>query len=393
MALADRLRAAVRAMPRVDAAFAYGSAVFPQHLAPSSSSSGRARKEPPPPMADVIVVARDPLAWHAEWLERLERPNSTEGTFNRVFARPRGRHYSRVGRAAFSRAPDVAPSALARACQFSGAGVWFNTDCEFDVRREESMGERMNRAQAVTLPDGTRAAFVGAGATAQDEAPLRLKYGVIATDTLKNDLTQWSEGLYVSGRLHKPVLWLARDEQLEDAISQNHRAALAAAVILAVAQAGEHRGDLAVYGLDEVFRQLVGLSYLGDIRGVLGAEDPKKVQKIAVGSASGLRELYVPLLKSPDEVFSSCFDFDEETEDLRLRVPAHDAASRVATLLPEPCRGPATQDADGRAASLRTSIQSLTRYPSIVQSLKGLISAGFGVSVRYGLRKLRKGRS
>jgi translocator assembly and maintenance protein 41 len=64
-----------------------------------------------------------------------------------------------------------------------GAGVWFNVDVAVSVKGRQR----------------------------------KIKYGIISTKTLLEDLRQWSS-LYIAGRLHKPVLALTKNEQIEDAI-------------------------------------------------------------------------------------------------------------------------------------------------------------------------------
>lgn len=48
---------------------------------------------------------------------------------------------------------------------------------------------------------------------------------------LQHDLSSW-EHLYLSGRLHKPVLWLKDSPKLADTVQSNLRAALAVAILL-----------------------------------------------------------------------------------------------------------------------------------------------------------------
>jgi hypothetical protein len=48
--------------------------------------------------------------------------------------------------------------------------------------------------------------------------------------------------------------------------------------------------------LQELFRRLASLSYLGDVRMGL-AEDSKKVERIVAGSYDGFKQMYLPLLQ------------------------------------------------------------------------------------------------
>lgn len=58
-----------------------------------------------------------------------------------------------------------------------------------------------------------------------------IKYGVVSTSTLLRDLWKW-DSFYVAGRLHKPVLFLTRDADIDRAAAANIAAALAAALLL-----------------------------------------------------------------------------------------------------------------------------------------------------------------
>lgn len=61
---------------------------------------------------------------------------------------------------------------------------------------------------------------------------------------------------------------------------------------------GEQRLGIDARGLvQDMGRTVIGLSYLGDIRMGI-AEDGRKIDRIAAGSAEGLRRIYVPLLQA-----------------------------------------------------------------------------------------------
>jgi translocator assembly and maintenance protein 41 len=89
--------------------------------------------------------------------------------------------------------------------------------------------------------------------------------------------------MFVAGRMQKPVSLLgAADPRVATAASTNLRAALAAA-LLALPE---------TFTTMQLHRQLCGLSYGGDIRMALGAEDTNKIARIAAGSRAALAQLY-----------------------------------------------------------------------------------------------------
>ena len=58
-----------------------------------------------------------------------------------------------------------------------------------------------------------------------------VKYGVVETRPLLNDLLGWSH-LYISGRMHKPIAMLQGSPQVAEAQTRNLRSALSTALLL-----------------------------------------------------------------------------------------------------------------------------------------------------------------
>ncbi|PAV82800.1 hypothetical protein WR25_21972 [Diploscapter pachys] len=112
-----------------------------------------------------------------------------------------------------------------------------------------------------------------------------IKYGVISTDDLKCDLLDW-RWIYVAGRLHKPVLdVISPSSSIADNLVDNRRSALQAALLLLPD----------TFSATELFCAIVGLSYTGDFRMIVG-EDVNKINKIVAGNYEQLKSLYIPLL-------------------------------------------------------------------------------------------------
>lgn len=124
-----------------------------------------------------------------------------------------------------------------------------------------------------------------------------LKYGVVATTALLDDLHSWQH-LYIAGRLHKPVRWLGGSlldsNMLRSALDSNKQAACAASLVLAA-------DTTSTIDLATLLATVVGLSYRGDVR-VGIAEDAAKVQRIVQGSYDGLVAKYSPALGMQGDV-------------------------------------------------------------------------------------------
>lgn len=93
-----------------------------------------------------------------------------------------------------------------------------------------------------------------------------IKYGVISTEDLKQDLLDW-KWLYIAGRLQKPVLdVLSPSTSIQANLLENRKSALHAAFLLLPD----------IFSTQELYEKIVSLSYNGDIRMKI-AEDPHKV--------------------------------------------------------------------------------------------------------------------
>lgn len=238
-------------------------------------------------------------------------------------------HYSSVLRAA---------RPLIRPMQESGAGVYFNTDVQ--------IGER------------------------------RAKYGIVGEDRFISDLQHW-DSLYLAGRLHKPVLSLIdMDAALSSAQRQNLIFALHAGLLRVPAR----------FSVPELLEAIVGLSYLGDVRTAL-AESPAKVRNIVEGQYQQLWALYEPLLA---EVGLGTV-LQSTGGDQYLQEAGPQVRYLRSLCLPYRIKEPfAREFTDATSDRITQSIASIVRWPSAVQSAKGLITANPAVSLKYLLAKIYK---
>ncbi|NXV51411.1 TAM41 protein, partial [Uria aalge] len=119
-----------------------------------------------------------------------------------------------------------------------------------------------------------------------------IKYGVISTDTLIDDLLHWKT-LYVAGRLQKPVKILTQNEnsKLQAALVSNLKSAVTAAFLMLPESFSE----------EDLYMQIAGLSYSGDFRMVIG-EDRSKVQNIVKPNVPHFQKLYSNILQDCPQV-------------------------------------------------------------------------------------------
>ncbi|NXX14032.1 TAM41 protein, partial [Podargus strigoides] len=119
-----------------------------------------------------------------------------------------------------------------------------------------------------------------------------IKYGVISTDTLIDDLFHWKT-LYVAGRLQKPVKILTQNEnsKLQAALVSNLKSAVTAAFLMLPESFSE----------EDLYMQIAGLSYSGDFRMVIG-EDRLKVQNIVKPNVPHFQKLYSNILQDCPQV-------------------------------------------------------------------------------------------
>uniref|UniRef100_A0A3B3ZLS9 Phosphatidate cytidylyltransferase, mitochondrial n=1 Tax=Periophthalmus magnuspinnatus TaxID=409849 RepID=A0A3B3ZLS9_9GOBI len=119
-----------------------------------------------------------------------------------------------------------------------------------------------------------------------------IKYGVMSTDSLIDDLMHWKT-LYVAGRLHKPVKMLVQSDngKIRAALVANLKSAVTASFLMLPESFSE----------EDLFLQIAGLSYAGDFRMVIG-EDKSKVANIVKDNIQYFRILYNNILRDCPQV-------------------------------------------------------------------------------------------
>ncbi|KAB2579030.1 Mitochondrial matrix Mmp37 [Lasiodiplodia theobromae] len=258
-----------------------------------------------------------------------------------------------------------------------------------------------------------------------------IKYGVVNLDTLQRDLSEWNT-LYLAGRLQKPVKILRDDARIRLANQVNLISAVRTALLMLPEKFTE----------TQLFNAIAGLSYMGDPRMSFNSENPHKVSNIVRHQLRHFRRLYNPLIETLPNATHT--DARVKTPGWELDVPPGvditmeqdmDPVKRgnMVRRLPKSFREKiyfayqrqygisgaefkkmlqqrAEEDAtsymrrqggdfDRRIAGekdlkdkVAQSVRDTVKWPSTVQSLKGLVTAGPARSWRYMSEKWAKGK-
>ncbi|OQV19606.1 Phosphatidate cytidylyltransferase, mitochondrial [Hypsibius exemplaris] len=220
-----------------------------------------------------------------------------------------------------------------------------------------------------------------------------VKYGVIATEDLKDDMKNWTT-LYVSGRLHKPVL-LVTDNTNADTktcLEMNLRAAVQTSLLLL----------RDTFTDEELFLTIASLSYAGDFRMTFG-EDKNKIKNIVLPHIEEFHLLYRPILKDlrmidPSANFRTFRQEGSPASRLALltALPANIRESVIREHLPDNRNKDVNAILTGVAYSPEVNETVFQACHSIVnrsswgQSVKGIFTAGIRKSIVYGSAKVKK---
>ncbi|KAH7915846.1 Mmp37-domain-containing protein [Hygrophoropsis aurantiaca] len=223
---------------------------------------------------------------------------------------------------------------------------------------------------------------------------VNIKYGVTTVDTLCADLLNWRT-LYLAGRMHKPLRIIKDDARVRLTQQVNLTSALRTALLSLPA----------TFTQRQLFSSIASISYAGDPRMVLPAENRGKVENMVGKQEEQFRELYWRLAQGLPGV-----RWGVHSSEIEQDTSAHARAAHLKKL-PEGLlsrvheraegRGP-PREADESAYWLRVAgdenlpqilhaeMSKVVRYPATVQSLKGIVSAGVGKSMRYTTAKVGK---
>ncbi|KZT42670.1 mitochondrial matrix Mmp37 [Sistotremastrum suecicum HHB10207 ss-3] len=223
-----------------------------------------------------------------------------------------------------------------------------------------------------------------------------IKYGVTTLDNLCSDLLSW-RSLYLAGRMHKPIRIIKDDARVRLTQQVNLTSALRTA-LLTLPEEFEER---------DLFERISGISYGGDPRMWLPAENRAKIRNIVSTQSPQFRELYrrlavgLPGVHWPMHSSAIKQDMSPTARSNHLRK----LPSRLLGGVNERysvASSHASREADESAYYLQMAgypdlssyiegeLKNIVRGPATSQSIKGIISAGLGQSIRYSASKVGK---
>lgn len=233
-----------------------------------------------------------------------------------------------------------------------------------------------------------------------------IKYGVVSTDVVFRDLMEWTS-FYLAGRLQKPVRHaFGTDLRLKQANQYNLQSALNLSLMLLAL------GRKKITSKKDLYVKIALLSYMGDPRMLVGGENPNKVKNIVDRQMLYFEQLYAPALTAATDMGFVSVDLDTLNVS---KEPVHFATiisslplnfrSRLAQSYskkysqeygPDAVSDPSSKfvQAVSRDIYLRrallTTVLAITAYPALVQSLKGILTAGVVKSAKYAWEKRMK---
>jgi translocator assembly and maintenance protein 41 len=210
-----------------------------------------------------------------------------------------------------------------------------------------------------------------------DNNKIQIKYGIIDVKDLIQDLTQWNM-FYAAGRLQKPVAIIKTDDEINQALKTNLQLATYASLALL-----SNNNNNPIITKQQFFETLVGLSYAGDFRYTIGAESPTKIRDIVLGSKTHLDSLY---FKNSNIVHDGLIIKHSDDDDDKESFTPKLTSKQYLAKLPVPYRNSTDH------LQFRQTLSNIVQKSSMIQTMKGILTAGPGSSLMYSLAKLRKGK-
>jgi len=209
------------------------------------------------------------------------------------------------------------------------------------------------------------------------EQNVLLKYGVVELNAFKQDLCEWKY-LYLAGRLHKPTVCIVEHDEVTD-LQHQHNLPAALATSLLLLNDNNH-DTLQRHSLSTIYQQIASLSYAGDLRVSVGAEDPRKIEKLvhSDGQLERWNDLYRDCLRDLEKnSVVSILDGEHVEYDVK--------ESRDEFIRKLPVSLQQYHD------TLQQALSNIVAPAARNQTIKGVVTAGIVKSTQYAFNKLSKG--
>jgi translocator assembly and maintenance protein 41 len=329
--------------PGIDYAFGYGSGVFRQ--APVNTDPGIM-------MIDIILSVDNPHVWHERNLQQ-----HTD-------------HYSSMARLG-------GPRFISWVQTKFGARLYFHPFVNMTI---SNIGQR------------------------------QLKYGIVSSDDMIRDLIHW-DYLYLAGRMHKPIVSIElsqnddvismekikshRTNEIDDAQRTNLLSAVSASLLLHSSPYSKEQSSS--ISTSNLYNTIAGLSYSGDVRMQIGAEDPNKVNKLVEtpGMMERWDEKYLDTISNLQSMgLLSMVARNSSRISTNLETNLSDIGIRKQLAQNLPLRLLNYSDfivGSQGSLILRQELVKIVAPAARSQSIKGFFTAGVVKSWRYAMAKFSKG--
>ncbi|EGV63407.1 Mitochondrial translocator assembly and maintenance protein 41 [Yamadazyma tenuis] len=211
-----------------------------------------------------------------------------------------------------------------------------------------------------------------------------IKYGIVSESTAIQDIVEW-RNMFLAGRLQKPVRFIGGDGTLAKLNEYNLHSAMVVAVLLL---------NTSNFTKTALYETITSLSYLGDPRMSVGGENPNKVRNIVSKQYDRFDRIYGPVLNGLKS--RQLLQIDEPAGQIRVTIGSH-SRHELLLQLPKHFRSVLQSNSGQTLAQLAQSpqlqhqmaqaLRKTVSYPAVVQSAKGLITAGIYKSISYLIQK------
>ncbi|KAI5956608.1 TAM41 [Candida jiufengensis] len=220
------------------------------------------------------------------------------------------------------------------------------------------------------------------------------KYGIVSKRSALMDLSEWSS-LYFAGRLQKPVNYIKdNDIKLKFLNQYNLKNAMTIAIFLIKSSQFTEK---------QLYEQITSLSYLGDFRMFVGGENPNKVKNIVTKQFDHFKKLYDPILQffihrnylvitdndANNRVFKTNLNINSRIKLISC-LPLH-FRTQLYSKYPESSIKDIAKD-QNLAKNIKDLISKTIIYSSVIQAIKGVLTAGIFKSIKYAIAKKNKSK-